>query len=255
MPLPAAPSTRSAGISPGLRGIVLVATYHRSLMRRLRLTAVLAAALSAALAVPQGATAAPEPAARPKWVQRIDAVVKGEPVSVVIAYGGEVLYRHKDWVPRPPASNEKLLLSLAMLDRLSPSTTVPLRAFTTRKPVDGVIDGDVWIVGHGDPETGPDDMRGLAAAIAAKGVHRIRGHVYGATGPFARDWFAPGWKDYFPTYYIALPTALTFEGNLGPTGRHISDPERRAAASLTAQLEHAGIAVTKRPGWGRRPRS
>ena len=116
-----------------------------------------------------------------------------------------------------------------------------------------MIDGDVWIVGHGDPETGPGDMRELAEAIAAKGVRRIRGHVYGATGPFARDWFAPGWKDYFPTYYIALPTALTFDGNVGPTGRHIGDPERRAAAALTAQLEHAGVRVTRRPGLGPAP--
>ena len=229
-------------------------------MRRHRLIAVLAAVLSVALASPQRASAAPEPGAPPKWVQRIDDVVKGEPVSVEIAYGGQALYRHKDWVARPPASNEKLLLSLALLDRLSPSTTVPLRALTTRKPVDGVIEGDVWIVGHGDPETGPDDMRALAAAIAAKGVRRIRGHVYGATGPFARDWFAPGWKDYFPTYYIALPTALTFDGNVGPTGRHISDPERRAASSLTdaararGDLRHeaarAGVAAHEAEGTG-----
>jgi serine-type D-Ala-D-Ala carboxypeptidase/endopeptidase (penicillin-binding protein 4) len=221
--------------------------------RRLARSVPAAAALAAILLGSPRAIAVPEPGAPAKWIQRIGDVVEGEPVSVQIAYGGEVLYRHRDWVARPPASNEKLLLSLALLDRLPSKTTVPLRALTTRKPVDGVIDGDVWIVGHGDPETGPADMRDLAAAIAAKGVRRIRGHVYGATGPFARDWFAPGWKDYFPTYYIALPTALTFEGNVGPTGRHISDPERRAAASLTAQLEHEGISVTKQPGLGSPP--
>ena len=220
----------------------------------IRFVTVLSVALvSYAPLAPPLAQATPDPAARPRWIQRIDAVVEGEPVSVVIAYGGQVLYHHKDWVARPPASNEKLLLSLALLDRLPSSTTLPLRALTTSAPVDGVIDGDVWIVGHGDPETGPSDMKALAAAIAAKGIHRIRGHVYGATGPFARDWFAPGWKDYFPTYYIALPTALTFEGNVGPTGRHISDPERRAAGSLTAQLEHAGVRVTRKPGLGPAP--
>ena len=213
----------------------------------------LVAALTTALAWSPHALAAPEPGAPPKWIQRVDSVVEGEPVSVEIAYGGQVLYRHKDWVARPPASNEKLLLSLAMLDRLPPSTTVPLRALSARAPVDGVIDGDVWIVGHGDPETGVGDMRDLAEAIAATGVRRIRGHVYGATGPFGRDWFAPGWKDYFPKYYIALPTALTFEGNIGPTGRHIGDPERRAAGSLTAQLEHAGVRVTRKPGLGLAP--
>jgi len=193
-------------------------------MRRHRPIAALAAAVAVALAPLPRSIAAVEPSAPSKWVQRIEDVVNGEPVSVEVAYGGQVLYRHKDWVARPPASNEKLLLSLALMDRLSPSTTVPLRALTTRTPADGVIEGDLWIVGHGDPETGPDDMRALAAAIAAKGVRRIRGHVYGAT-----------------------------DGNVGPTGRHIIDPERRAATSLTAQLEHAGISVTKRPGLGSPP--
>jgi D-alanyl-D-alanine carboxypeptidase len=221
--------------------------------RRLLLCLIVICLTAAASPSAQAVAAAPR--ARPKWIQRIEEVVAGEPVSVAIAYGGATLYHHKDWVARPPASNEKLLLSLALLDRLSPTTTVPLRALTTRRPAGGVIRGDVWIVGHGDPETGRGDMRRLAAAIAATGVRRIRGHVLGATGPFARDWDAPGWKDYFPTYYIALPTALTFDGNVGPSGRHIGAPERRAAASLTAQLEKAGVAVTRRPGLGRAPGS
>ncbi|MEO8476611.1 MAG: D-alanyl-D-alanine carboxypeptidase, partial [Actinomycetota bacterium] len=213
----------------------------------------LAALVAATLSGGPPALATPTPGAPTKWIQRIDSVVDGEPISVEIAFGGQVLYRHKDWVARPPASNEKLLLSLAILDRLAPSTTVPLRVLTTSAPVDGVIEGDLWIVGHGDPETGPDDMQELASAIAAQGIRRIRGHVYGATGPFGRDWFAPGWKDYFPKYYIALPTALTFEGNVGPNGTHIDDPERRAAGSLTAQLEHRGVRVTKKPGSGAAP--
>jgi D-alanyl-D-alanine carboxypeptidase len=193
-------------------------------------------------------------AAPPAWVQRIDAVVGRDPVSVVIGYQGEVLYRHRDWVARPPASNEKLLLSMALLDRIDPATTIPTRVLATRAlDANGVLDGNLWILGSGDPEVGPRDIKDLADQLAANGLRRVRGRVMGATGPFARDWFAPGWRDYFPTYYIALPTALTFRFNRSPNGSTINDPERRAAAALRRQLRGRGIRVSGRPGMGPAP--
>ncbi len=205
-----------------------------------------------AIAVASGAL--PAGAAPPSWVQRIDRVVGTDPVSVVIGYGGEVLYHHKDQAPRAPASNQKLLLSMALLDRLDVTTTIPTRVLATR-PVgpDGVLHGDLWIVGHGDPEIGPRDIKDLAAGVQDAGLDRLRGRVMGAIGPFRRDWFAPGWRDYFPTYYIALPTALTYRDNRGPRGQTIGDPERRAAAALTKQLRARGVKVSGKPGMGPSP--
>ncbi len=73
------------------------------------------------------------------------------------------------------------------------------------------------------------------------------------TGFFLRDWWAPGWRDYFPRDYIALPTALTFEGNQDARGVHIRDPERRAARFLTRRLRALGVAVTMEAGAGTPP--
>ena len=75
----------------------------------------------------------------------------------------------------------------------------------------------------------------------------------GNTGPFARDWWARGWKDYFPADYIPLPTALTYQENTDRHGVHISDPERRAATKLTARLRSLGISVRRKPGMGHAP--
>jgi D-alanyl-D-alanine carboxypeptidase len=197
------------------------------------------------------ATAPPTLAAPPKWVQRIDDVVGKDAVSVTIGYEGTVLYRHKDWVRRAPASNEKLLLSMALLDQVPPDTTIPTRVLATKAVRgDGTLRGDLWIVGHGDPETDRRDLAALAADLRERGVERVRGRVMGSTGPFGRDWFAPGWKSYFPRYYIALPTALTYHYNRGPRGTNIRDPERRAAAELTKQLQQRGIKVRGKPGMG-----
>jgi D-alanyl-D-alanine carboxypeptidase/D-alanyl-D-alanine-endopeptidase (penicillin-binding protein 4) len=196
----------------------------------------------------------PAGAAAPHWVERVDSLVGDLPMSVAIALQGDSLYAHKDWVARAPASNEKLLLSMALLKRVGGETTIPTRLFTTeRAGADGVVDGDIWIVGHGDPEIDARDMAELARAAVDAGIERVRGRVFGATGPFARDWWAPGWRDYFPRFYIALPTALTFRFNERAGGKHVRDPERLAARALTRKLEARGVAVTGKAGSGPAP--
>ena len=47
-----------------------------------------------------------------------------------------------------------------------------------------------------------------------------------------------------------MPTALTFRGNVGPDGRHIDDPELRAATYLTKALRRRGIHVGGPPDAG-----
>ena len=218
------------------------------LARRL-LPICLLAVLVSGLATP--ARAADHGTARePWWERRVDALIGDRAVSVAIGQDGSFWYRHLDWVARQPASNEKLLLSMALLARLDPASTIPTRAMAAAAPADGVIDGDLWLVGHGDPEVGPDRLDTLAAAVADAGVTRIRGAVVGDTGPFQRDWWAPGWKDDFPLDEVARPTALAFRGNLGPSGAHVDDPEIRAAGYLTKALRRAGVVVHGRPRAG-----
>ena len=196
----------------------------------------------------------PALAAPPRWVQRVDSLVGGLPISITIALEGDTLYRNKDWVARPPASNEKLLLSMALLRRFGADATIPTRLFATEHVgADGVLEGNLWIIGHGDPEIDALDMAELARALVDAGVERVRGRVFGSTGPFARDWWAPGWRDYFPDVYIALPTALTYRFNEGAGGRHLEDAERLAAKALTKKLEARTVEVTGKPGSGSAP--
>jgi D-alanyl-D-alanine carboxypeptidase/D-alanyl-D-alanine-endopeptidase (penicillin-binding protein 4) len=118
--------------------------------------------------------------------------------------------------------------------------------------VAGVVAGDLWILGQGDPALGASRMERLADAIQAAGVLQIEGSVKGSTGYFKRDWRAPGWKRYFPREHIPLPTALTFEGNTAG-GVHIRDPELRAAIALSKALKERGIRVRGKAGSGKAP--
>jgi D-alanyl-D-alanine carboxypeptidase/D-alanyl-D-alanine-endopeptidase (penicillin-binding protein 4) len=192
--------------------------------------------------------AKPHPAIRggTGWRARIKDIVRGKPISVVIGNDGEAWYRNKAGVRRPPASNQKLMLSMALLNRFELDRTIRTRAMSRNQPVDGVLHGDLWIVGAGDPETGTSQMSSLADQLLSSGLTKIRGHVIGATSPFVRDWWARGWRDYFPAVFVQIPTALTFRGNVAPTGWHVRDPERRAAQDLTQRLKRRGVEVTKK---------
>jgi D-alanyl-D-alanine carboxypeptidase len=198
--------------------------------------------LLVALALAFTLTGVPARAA-PRWVRHIGRIVAGHPMSVVVGDDGAVWYRHRASVARPPASNEKLLLSMALLHTFGPDHRFAVRALGTAVDADGVVDGNVYVKGQGDPEVGDARLDLLASRLWKAGVRHITGHVVGVTGPFHHDWFAPGWKSYFPADYIALPTALTYRANAAPSGKHVSDPERRAAVSLSHALRTLGVTI------------
>ncbi|MGH2676861.1 MAG: D-alanyl-D-alanine carboxypeptidase/D-alanyl-D-alanine-endopeptidase [Actinomycetota bacterium] len=191
-------------------------------------------------------------APRPGWRRQIGRLVAGRAVGVSVREEGEYLYRQADVRRRAPASNEKLLLSMALLDRLGPDATLVTQAAAAAAPVGGVVAGDLWILGSGDPDVRLATMRRLAQELVAAGVIRIEGSVIGSTGFFKRDWQAPGWRADFPRTQVALPTALVYEGNQAG-GVHIRDPELRAARALTEELEDRGVAVADKAGSAKAP--
>ena len=204
-----------------------------------RLAASVALVALVVLAVP-GAAGAAAP-----WKETIDRSVGGRPFSVAVGDDGAYWYRHLAGVRRPPASNQKLLLSMALLDLRSGTRRIPTEVLVGQggdAVVDGVLRGDLWLVGHGDPEVDHADLAELADLVVAAGIHRVRGDVVGWLGAFRRDWFAPGWRDYFPDVYIPRPTALTFHENTSG-GHHVAEPERWAARVFRTKLRARDVDV------------
>ena len=210
-------------------------------------------------------SALPGPAlARPGWKRRIDRLVSGRSMSVVVRDQGRVLYNHHGAARRTPASNEKLLLSMALLDRMAPDHQITTSISADGLVLKGVLDGNLWILGRGDPSItagrrfgrelpfSPTRIAAIAKAVAATGIQKVNGSVAGSTGYYARDWFAPGWKPNFPADEIPLATALPIEGNVHK-GKHITDPEVRAARALTRRLEAEGVNVAGAPLAGQPP--
>ncbi len=221
----------------------------RSLVLVVSVAAAVIVAGPARAAIPAAARRTPMPAPPHRagepgdWRSRIDGLIGGRAMSVAIGNDGTYWYRHLATVPRIPASNEKLLLSMALLDRFPAGRRIATRAMAVTTPVDGVVAGDLWIVGNGDPEIDRGRLTELAEAVVAAGITRVDGSIVADTGPFERDWWAIGWKDYFQADEVPFPTALTFAGNVGPNGSHIDDPERRGATWFRRELRRLGVAV------------
>ena len=211
--------------------------------------AAVVAALVAALAGPSWARAA--------WKKRIDRAIGGHSVGVVVREHNKILYNHGGRIRRVPASNEKLLTSMAAFQNLGPDDIT--QTLVTAHTISPTIEGNVFIFGHGDPAVSspsryarslpftPTRIAGLARQIRSAGVRRIRGSVIGSTTYFSHDWFTWGWKPDFPRDQVALASALAYNGNV-VRGTHISNPELRAARSLTNQLEKIGVKVGGKPG-------
>jgi D-alanyl-D-alanine carboxypeptidase/D-alanyl-D-alanine-endopeptidase (penicillin-binding protein 4) len=147
---------------------------------------------------------------------------------------------------------------MALFNKLDPAGVIATRVMGSGKPLGRVVTGDVWLTSKGDPSiTGGGrygdslpfqaTQLGMLARSIAKTTDVIQGRVLGDTGYFDHDWFAPGWSSNFPDDEVPLATSLTFEGNTS-RGRHIHNPEWRAAKALTRKLEFFGVNVTGRPG-------
>ncbi|MEO8477756.1 MAG: D-alanyl-D-alanine carboxypeptidase/D-alanyl-D-alanine-endopeptidase [Actinomycetota bacterium] len=182
------------------------------------------------------------------WTRAIEQAVSGREVSVAIGVHDTIRYVHAGAVRRIPASNQKLLTSMAALDIFGPRHRFPTIVAARRPPKDGVLRGDLWLVGSGDPELDASSMARLAARLDAAGVTRIGGGVIGDTAAFTREWWAPGWVPGLSRSYVTRTTALAFDGNTGS-----GSPEEAAAASITASLRASGIDVQAETSTGEAP--
>ncbi|MFL5736145.1 MAG: D-alanyl-D-alanine carboxypeptidase/D-alanyl-D-alanine-endopeptidase [Actinomycetota bacterium] len=190
-------------------------------------------------------------AAAPRWKRSLDKLTSGVPISVSAEEYGQPLFTSRPAVERVPASNEKLLLSMAILDALGTDHRIETTASVARFS-HGVVCGDLWLEGAGDPTIASADLGRLARRIKADGVRRITGSVLGSVEPFGHDWNAPGWKPRFRREEVGLPTALTFDRNT-IQGKHVSHPERYAAASFAKHLRKLHVKIGHPPGAGRPP--
>lgn len=83
-----------------------------------------------------------------------------------------------------PASTSKLFTSAAALKQFGPSHRFTTQLTTRAQVRDGVIHGDLRLIGGGDPALDTQDLRHLAQRLAARGIQHISGDLVIDTGQF-----------------------------------------------------------------------
>jgi D-alanyl-D-alanine carboxypeptidase/D-alanyl-D-alanine-endopeptidase (penicillin-binding protein 4) len=169
---------------------------------------------------------------------------------VAVGVAHRIVFARAGRVARIPASNQKLLLSMAALATFGVEHRFATTALADGPVRRGVLHGDLWIVGGGDPELGPAALTNLARRLVGAGLRRVRGRVVGDRSAFSRGWWAPGWIPGLSRRYVGRPTALAFEGNVGS-----SVPELEAATFVVEALERLGVEVDGPPSQGNAPDS
>lgn len=136
----------------------------------------------------------------------------GSDVGLVVraADTGEVLYRRGSDRRQQPASNAKLVTSVAALEVLGPEYRFATTVSATGRSGGPVLHGDLYLKGTGDPTMLAADYDGLAARVAASGVRFVRGGLVADDTWFDDVRLASGWAwDDEPFYYNAQVSALT----------------------------------------------
>ncbi len=100
--------------------------------------------------------------------------------------GGEALLAHNATAPMNPASVMKLVTSYAALDLLGPAFTFKTDVLATGEVASGVLAGDLYVRGGGDPKLTYERLWQLARQLRARGVREIRGDIV-----VDRRYFAP----------------------------------------------------------------
>ena len=138
---------------------------------------------------------------------------------LLVTQGDSTLYSGNANDTFIPASNLKILTATAVLDRLNGSDTFVTAVRSTSPASGGVVYGNLYLVGGGDPDLRTSSYGGgtagsggtftsldkLAEQVRQSGVTEITGWIVGDASRYDSQRLVPSWK---PVY--------TSEGDVGP---------------------------------------
>ena len=189
---------------------------------------------------------------------------------LIVRQGARLVFERDPSKSLIPASNLKIVTGSVALTRLGPATRIETPVVARMRPVNGVVDGPLWLVGSGDPLLATDDytefvpnkpvhtrFEDLAQAVADAGVREVRGGIVGDESRYDTQRYIPTWRRGYIT-----------DGDVGPQGalvvndgytawsprKVITDqPAVHAARVLTDLLRARGVTVAGEPTAGQPP--
>jgi len=126
----------------------------------------------------------------------------------------KVLYTRNSGKLFHPASNMKLLTTSTAVSLLDKDFRFTTRTYSDREAKDGILSGNLYVKGSGDPLTNTADLDSMAASVKQLGINKITGNLVGNVTYFDDVPWGSGWMwDDEPDAYAAFITPLTVNDN------------------------------------------
>jgi len=217
-------------------------------------------------AAPVTTTTAPAPATA--LVSALDVVWSAtrrpDSSCLMVQAGARVVFERNPDLAVTPASAMKLVTATAVLHELDPAERLRTPVLAAAPPVAGVVEGDLYLVGGGDPVLGTVDwaahfdrqprlftsIEALADRVVAAGVREVRGRVVGDERRYDADRYVTTWPArYHDDNETGRLSALFVNDGFAVWDRDDTsdvpwdDPPSDAAAVLTALLRARGVVI------------
>jgi D-alanyl-D-alanine carboxypeptidase/D-alanyl-D-alanine-endopeptidase (penicillin-binding protein 4) len=167
-------------------------------------------------------------------------------LSVWVEGLGEVAGHNAD-LPLTPASNQKLFTAMGVLSLIPQTDRLVTEVRATGTQEGPALNGDLFLVGGGDPTLnarGPHSLDDLAAAVKARGIDEVRGALVGDESRYDAVRGAPGWLPQHVPVFIGPLSALVVERNqLRPDAQYAANPLPGTMPYFRAALLRAGVRV------------
>lgn len=195
----------------------------------------------------------------------------------LVEQDGRVIYSHNIDQVLAPASVMKLATAITALEVLGRDRTLSTRFASAKPPKSGIVDGDLYVIGGGDPilttngyKTVFDDpdqfvenMNAVADAVVSSGIKTIRGGIVGDDSRHESTRWVPSWPSRYQIGGTVSPLSalVVNDGSTGyadspdqPTNnRKAGDPPLLFAQTLKTMLIGRGVSVDGPASAGRAP--
>lgn len=177
-----------------------------------------------------------------------------------VSVDGELVGERNGQLAVIPASNQKLPIAATALERLGPDYVYTTDVVAAAVPDGGVVVGDLYLVGGGDPLLSsdwyptsnlerhsvvtPTSLDTLADRVVAAGVSQVSGRVVGDGSRYDDEFYAPGWGDGVAAVeggpYDAL---IVNDSRVEGDPLRGAEPNEAAAREFTRLLRARGVTV------------
>ncbi|MCH7789358.1 MAG: D-alanyl-D-alanine carboxypeptidase/D-alanyl-D-alanine-endopeptidase [Acidobacteria bacterium] len=183
-----------------------------------------------------------------------------------VSHDGRVVLEIDVDAPLVPASTQKLVTAQAVLELLGPDATFETTVYAAGPISDGTINGDLWLLGGGDPVLATDDylasykvppvdtdLEALADLLVADGLNTVEGGVHADETRYDTERYVAVWPERFIDQNQTGPlSAMTVNDGFSQFSSDnfqsseavpASDPALSAAAEFDDLLEARGVTI------------